>query len=407
MPELNVLRGLLTGLLLTASTLAVPVKPASSHDNTPTHPGATCATFTVPVSVSLNNSIFSGPRVDNNIDAVNFVWDADAWDHPAGPARIVGSVLVQEIYNVEAQLCVPLASAGNKREILQVATHGGVFDKRYWDSTFEPDNYSFVRGQLSAGYSILTYDRLGVGGSDKPDGYTHVTIPTHIEVLKDLSSQIRSGKFAELAKLYMKPEEVPMFSKIVHIGHSLGSATTIGFLGRYGDLGLSDGTILTGWIIANTTPFGQAGFGWEYGPEHDPVKYAGASSGYLIPGTVGNIQQGFFSDQGLLDPNALQFANEIKATSTVGEFQSAYVAASSSVLGYSGPLLYFLAEYDMLICHGDCNNAWDPQTVQQFVPHASPMDIHIQPKTGHGIPLHKNATAGFSVVADWLGQNGL
>lgn len=141
-----------------------------------------------------------------------------------------------------------------------------------------------------------------------------------------------------------------MFSKIVHIGHSLGSATTIGFLGRYGDLGLSDATILTGWIIANTTPFGQAGFGWEYGPEHDPVKYAGASSGYLIPGTVGNIQQGFFSDQGLLDPNALQFANEIKATSTVGEFQSAYVAASSSVLGYSGPLLvrYVFAEFGFL-----------------------------------------------------------
>ncbi len=149
MPELNVLRGLLTGLLLTASTLAVPVKPASSHDNTPTHPGATCATFTVPVSVSLNNSIFSGPRVDNNIDAVNFVWDADAWDHPAGPARIVGSVLVQETYNVEAQLCVPLASAGNKREILQVATHGGAFDKRSVPPKLNPAGHWRLQQRLA------------------------------------------------------------------------------------------------------------------------------------------------------------------------------------------------------------------------------------------------------------------
>jgi hypothetical protein len=69
---------------------------------------------------------------------------------------------------------------------------------------------------------------------------------------------------------------------------------------------------------------------------------------------------------------------------------------------------FFLAEYDVLICDGDCNNAYDlPGIKKAIFPGTSALDTYIQPKTGHGLVLHKNATAGYQVQFDWLAKNGL
>jgi pimeloyl-ACP methyl ester carboxylesterase len=210
----------------------------------------------------------------------------------------------------------------------------------YWDSEFEPENYSYVHAALKAGYSIFTYDRIGTGDSDKPDAYTVVTLPTQVEVLKELSLLVRRGELTKIAKTHMQPEVVPTFQKIVHVGHSYGSITTATMLGVHDGLDLSDGALLTGFVFSNVTmSYGQWGWGWQFATENDPVKYRDYGSGYLVVGTESSLQQAFFSNQGFLDPKALAYANQIKAPTAVGEFLSAGSLAGTPAPSFKGPIL--------------------------------------------------------------------
>lgn len=87
-----------------------------------------CVQFEVPLLVTANNSRFDLPRVDNNIDAVDWVWDLTTWSHMSENGRITGVIPVNDTFTISAQLCIP--SQGDKAEILQIATHGVGFDKR-------------------------------------------------------------------------------------------------------------------------------------------------------------------------------------------------------------------------------------------------------------------------------------
>lgn len=57
------------------------------------------------------------------------ILDSDLWDAPQRYQRIQENVTVAGTYNISAQLCTPLA-AGTKSLILQILTHGLIFDKQ-------------------------------------------------------------------------------------------------------------------------------------------------------------------------------------------------------------------------------------------------------------------------------------
>jgi hypothetical protein len=40
-------------------------------------------------------------------------------------------------------------------------------------------------------------------------------------------------------------------------------------------------------------------------------------------------------------------------------------------------------------------------------PHATAIEVAIQPNTGHALPLHNNATAGFQLTFEFLAKHGL
>lgn len=83
--------------------------------------------------------------------------------------------------------------------LLDFATHGVHYDSRYWDSEYQPEKHSYVDAALEAGYSTLTYDRLGVGRSDKPDAYTVVQAPLELEILRQLTLMARNGTLYNFA----------------------------------------------------------------------------------------------------------------------------------------------------------------------------------------------------------------
>jgi hypothetical protein len=65
------------------------------------------------------------------------------------------------------------------------------------------------------------------------------------------------------------------------------------------------------------------------------------------------------------------------------------------------------AEFDLIFCGGMCKGLVDGQAnpAPKVFPAAKPLSIYIQPNTGHGMNLHKNATAWYEVVNNFLITN--
>jgi hypothetical protein len=118
-------------VLLAGVCLAIPSPPGQHGSGKPNPPGATCAKFKVPITVTANNTIYDYPKVDSTIEAIDYVWEFDTWSHRKGPNRVVSQTVTKETFSIAAQLCVPHKDA--KRETLQLATHGSVFTGRYAD----------------------------------------------------------------------------------------------------------------------------------------------------------------------------------------------------------------------------------------------------------------------------------
>lgn len=93
---------------------------------TPTGHTKNCVQLQIPVTASANNTRYNSVKVESNIDLVDFVWDTSTWSHAN---RSTGVLPVHGTYSISAQLCIP--ANGKKSHVLQIATHGLGFDKRY------------------------------------------------------------------------------------------------------------------------------------------------------------------------------------------------------------------------------------------------------------------------------------
>ncbi|KAL4782793.1 Alpha/Beta hydrolase protein [Aspergillus varians] len=364
-----------------------------------------CTNLNLAVAVSANNSIYGVPRVDNNIDAVDLIWDLERWTAPALADRITGVHPVDETFTISAQLCVPRDSDG---KTLQIATHGFGFEKTYWDSELDPEKYSYVDAALKAGYSILTYDRLGVGKSDKPDAYNIVQGPVELEILKEITLLARSGGLVQfvLNGNGTGMVEIPEFEKIVLVGHSFGSLLTLSALAEYPDI--VEGAVSTGTIYHGR--FGevrQQAFGLEHAESNDGRRFRGRGSGYLVQATESNVQQIFFK-KGFFDPEMLKYGSSIKETGTVGEFVSLGSVLERPAPAYTGPLLFALGEYDFGVCSGNCTGSYDLEALKsETFPAAHNVTVLIQPGSGHALTMHLNATGHYEAIFAYLRENGL
>ena len=213
---------------------------------------------------------------------------------------------------------------------------------RYWDAEFPGGKYSYVDAAVAAGYSVLTYDRLGNGLSAKPNAYETVQFPVNVEILRGLTLLAKSGDlFSHLANSgkYSKTvlQASKSFKKVVHIGHSFGSFLSAALLNKYGDI--SDGAIFTGFIInSHFRDFPLWGFGVEHAKTNDPVRFKDNASGYLVQGTKGAVQQLFLKKGSMLDDKILDYAEKIKSPAAVGELISINSVNFASSATFDGPL---------------------------------------------------------------------
>ena len=371
-----------------------------------------CVDLVLPVPITAHNAIYSdSKRVDNNIDSTQFTVDLDTWTTIKGIPAITQNITISSTFNISAKLCIP--PTGAKKSHLQIATHGLGFDKRYWDPTINPSEYSYVDAALAAGYRILTYDRLGTGLSDKPDAYNVVQAPLQLEILRGIISQARSGELLQCARLSNSSTAPASFDKIITVGHSFGSFLTTALLATYPNL--TDAAVLTGYIPNNQLAnMAITSGGLLYAAENDPTLFSDRGSGYIVPGTRSSLQAGFFSMRanttsglGGFEPELLDYAFSIRQPTTVGEWVSGGTLNLGPAPGFRGPVQFVVGEFDFAVCKGDCRGTYSEEALKIIYPHVSDLKVYLQDGTGHGLTLHRGANVGYKVTLDWLEGNGL
>jgi hypothetical protein len=76
------------------------------------------------------------------------------------------SALNPTVYHIASWLCYQ--GSLSQHHSVQVLVHGATYGHSYWDFTFQPDMYSYVKYMTNAGYATFNFDRIGIGVSDHP-----------------------------------------------------------------------------------------------------------------------------------------------------------------------------------------------------------------------------------------------
>jgi pimeloyl-ACP methyl ester carboxylesterase len=227
-----------------------------------------------------------------------------------------------------------------------------------------------------------------------------------------MTEMVREGTLGEHLHAGSSLPRVASYDKVVHVAHSFGSQITAALLSQYGNL--SSGAIITGLLFTtHPSAITTAALGFGYAATNNPALYGDSPSGYIVSDNTNRLQNGFFHRYNDTDPagftnEALAYAESIKQPITVAEWLSLRgLLAVGAAPDFKGPIQFFSAEFDELICSGDCKNNYDVDALKAVYPNATAREVYLQPSAGHGLTLHKNATAGYVVMSKFLADHGL
>ncbi|KIW68511.1 hypothetical protein PV04_04451 [Phialophora macrospora] len=375
-------------LLLAASGTAAQAIPKQNY---------TCTSFFVKVPVSNVTVIVPPfPELPNQYAATAFA-NQITIRTPSIPE--VNLTTLTKTFNISAEYCSP-ANPGPKASTLQILSHGLGFNRSYWDfylpSKPKDAQYSYINSATGAGYSTLSYNRLGIEPSTIADPYREIQGFVEVAVLAGLTTLVRAGNITE----------VPVPQKVIHVGHSWGSEISVALAAVAP--GLSDGVVLTGYSgIATYANFFIANTAFHFANQNQPKRFPPSkySSGFLTwPDKFGN--QYSFLEYPYFDPAVLDRAEATKYPFTVGEFLS-ISALPVAAPNFQGPVLYVAAQSDLIFCGSNCTGLFGPDSIAvEGFNGSSSVETYIQPNVGHGINLHYNATGAYNVILDWADRNG-
>jgi pimeloyl-ACP methyl ester carboxylesterase len=393
-------------------------------------------------------------------------------------------------YNISATLCRPETVDNG---VLQILTHGIGFDKSYWDLPPPFANYSYVATVVDAGYSTLAIDRLGVGGSSRGDPINEIQAALHVEALASITQLIRNGTFWSQCVSYSsltstsisqrngwgppfgingdhfpakaipsspstasppwhswggESSDPPLWTKIIHVGHSFGSALTLSLTAKYPSL--SDGIILTGFTLTSAyLPLFVAGASFQAAHSNQPFRLGSTfdiaavspviartnasdelqeeynllsllmksdsglpnayPDGYLVSATFQGLIY-LFLLPGFFNSLLAGWAERHKQPVTPGELLTLGPLISEAPSTFTGPVLLFTGSADLPFCAGACGLGTGnlvAQGIDAMWPRAKVVNAYVQPNTGHGLTMHWNATAGYAVINEWLKGQGI
>ncbi|KAJ8115615.1 hypothetical protein ONZ43_g4630 [Nemania bipapillata] len=291
-----------------------------------------CRELRLPISVSVPRFLVD-VTVKDNWDAVSLSLNLTNRDFsmPTDPLPISGVTpdAVESTYTIGATVC----GSGGPTLIL---THGIIESKLYWSPTFgDSEKYNFIDAAVAAGYSVISYDRIGVGSSSKVNALTDAQFQVQTAVLNAIIDYAYGSMNA---------------TKVGLIGHSYGSYITAGSASQ----SKVDAVILTGFS-GNFSYFGPflAGAGFRVAKIQDPLRWGALDSAYLTSSDLYAETYAYYT--------APYFEHRVAEWSYNVGSEPFAVAELPTLLGTTieydaikGSVLILQGKYDVSACGGDC-----------------------------------------------------
>ncbi|KAN0104869.1 alpha/beta-hydrolase [Hyaloscypha variabilis] len=362
-------------LLILAGTLGKVGAGTIPQTYTPTN--ANCIDYDIPVSVSTKGINWIAPKWTNNTGLIDFVSLTSSRSPANFSSPVGGSVDLNGEYTISATFCSPKTTAEKSGNIL-LATHGIGYDRRYWNSAFQPENYNFAQYATSQGYSIFFYDRLGTGKSSTLSGFVNQGT-MQVDILDQIARQIRAGN-------YTGTIGVP--KKIVFVSHSYGSAISTATIAGAPDI--ADAAVLTGLAFAQNFQTVTEAMAPRIASVQDK-RWSYLDAGYLTWTDIYANINCFFKEP-TYNWDAAQYADSIKAPLAVAELLS--IASFKN------------GEYDFLVCNGYCPGV-NEEPAKSLFAGSKAFNATILPKTDHGLHFRNNALEGYKAITDYLSEQGV
>jgi pimeloyl-ACP methyl ester carboxylesterase len=291
---------------------------------------------------------------------------------------------------VKAQLCLP---ADPTPATVQLLVHGGTYNRTYWDFPYQPEHYSYVRAATAAGYATLAIDRVGYGQSTRPPGAL-LTGLAHAGIVHQIVGKLRRGAIGGVA-----------FPKVVLVGHSLGSATSVLESSTYHDV---QGVVLTGFTHHIAADALLAAFTQYTHPALLDPQFAGLLDPVYLT-TVPGKREVMFYAPGDHDPALIARDEETKdlvSSTELGDFLALGFTAPTT-LAITVPVLVAVGGEDGLFCRGiaasDCSSAaaLRTQELPYFAPQAC-LRTDVLPGAGHDVNLTLDTAIHRAAVLHWI-----
>ncbi len=272
-----------------------------------------------------------------------------------------------------------------------VLMSGSNYNGTYWDFAYQPQTYNFREAMNKAGYATLVADRLGNGASTHPAALT-LTANDTAQALHGIVQGLRRG-LAGAAP----------FAKVVSVGHSLTSGTSVMEASSYHDV---DGVVLTGYSHALNIPETLGVVSTYHRAVDDPVFAGhGLDAGYLT--TRPGARMHDFFDPGDADPAVVAQDEKTKEIFSLSEYPDGLMSTLPGMSGLiSAPVLIVDGGRDRLSCgtgYSACSSAatLKAEEAPYFAP-AARLRTFVLPGSGHSVNLARNTGAYHTAVLDWL-----
>jgi len=386
---------LITSLLLVMFDMAL-ARP-SSHQTTGKH--YDCKSFDVPITVSdIPTLALPFLPVEDQYQATNVLNMLTARTQSGAAPKLVN---ISGSYNIATQYCFPIDQTLQVSTTLQVLTHGLGCNASWWDfylsSNQSDTQYSYISAATAAGYSTLSYNRLGISGSTLANPDTEVQSPVELSILAQLTQLAREGKLFD---------QQPRPSKTIHVGHSYGSFLTHALVAA--EPSLSDGVILTGYsnqqmygsafLINSNLLLASVANSTRFPPSHYP-------SGYATWPSQWSNQYAFFAYPEF-DPAVLAQAEATKEPFTIAEFVS-FPLLVLDAPSFKGPVFYLNAEKDQIMCGFNCTGLVGRGTdAYNAFNGTSDIESLVIAGAGHFLNLHYSAHETYASINDWVKRHG-
>ncbi len=286
-------------------------------------------------------------------------------------------------------LCLP---PGSRPAVVQLTIPGFTYDHAYFDFPYQPDQYSYTRAAVAAGYAVFNLDRIGTGRSSRP-----------------LSTEITFGTDAYTIHLVVQTLRGLGFGGVEIVGHSLGSQIVAVEAGTYHDV---DGVVLTGFSNhGNLVSDATAALGFEPAALDPKFALVGYDPLYMTFRTHG-IPQFYYPPT--TDPGVVAEDDATKSVATTTEVAGS-LAQGSSLAGPTSqiavPVLIVNGDHDGLFCGFGtaCDSAASLYRDEAPFFGATPcLSTAAVPQTAHNLNLSTTAPQAYAAILNWsVGHVGL